>query len=85
MPAALSQSIHLIITVFFCNGKRDRNSEIQKYSACSTLSELVGVRRETSGKLENERYNPSLKLAMDITNAFEASVEEMIFLKKIMI
>ena len=30
------------------------------------LAELVGVRRETIVNLEKGRYNPSLKLAMDI-------------------
>ena len=29
----------------------------------SELAELVGVRRETIGNLENGKYNPSLKLA----------------------
>ena len=40
------------------------------------LAELVGVRRETIGKLENGKYNPSLKLAMDIAKIFGKSVEE---------
>lgn len=40
------------------------------------LAEMVGVRRETIGKLENGKYNPSLKLAMDIANVFGKSVEE---------
>lgn len=40
------------------------------------LAEKVGVRRETIGALENGKYNPSLKLAMDIANVFEKSVEE---------
>ena len=40
------------------------------------LAELVGVRRETIGKLENGMYNPSLKLAMDIARVFGKSVEE---------
>lgn len=40
------------------------------------LAEMVGVRRETIGKLENGRYNPSLKLAMDIANVFGKTVEE---------
>ena len=40
------------------------------------LAKLVGVRRETIGHLENERYNPSLKLAMDISKVFGKSVEE---------
>lgn len=40
------------------------------------LAELVGVRRETIGKLENGKYNPSLKLAMDISKVFGKTVEE---------
>jgi putative transcriptional regulator len=40
------------------------------------LAEMVGVRRETIGKLENGKYNPSLKLAMDIAKVFGRSVEE---------
>ena len=40
------------------------------------LAEMVGVRRETIGKLENGRYNPSLKLAMDIAKVFGKTVEE---------
>ncbi|MDO4739437.1 MAG: helix-turn-helix transcriptional regulator [Eubacteriales bacterium] len=42
----------------------------------SQLAQLVGVRRETIGKLENGQYNPSLKLAMDIAKVFGKSVEE---------
>ena len=40
------------------------------------LAELVGVRRETIGKLENGKYNPSLKLAMEIAKVFGKTVEE---------
>jgi putative transcriptional regulator len=40
------------------------------------LAEMVGVRRETIGKLENGKYNPSLKLAMDIAKVFGKPVEE---------
>ena len=40
------------------------------------LAELVGVRRETIGKLENGKYNHSLKLAMDIAKVFGKTVEE---------
>lgn len=39
------------------------------------LAKLVGVRRETIGNLENGRYNPSLKLAMDIAKVFGTTVE----------
>lgn len=41
------------------------------------LAERVGVRRETIGHLENGRYNPSLKLAMDIARIFQTTVEEL--------
>ena len=40
------------------------------------LAEMVGVRRETIGKLENGRYNPSLKLAMDLAKVFNKTVAE---------
>ena len=41
------------------------------------LAELVKVRCETIVHLENGRYNPSLKLAMDIAKVFHARVEEL--------
>ncbi len=40
------------------------------------LAALVGVRRETIGRLENGRCNPSLKLAIDIAKVFHAAVED---------
>ena len=40
------------------------------------LAALVGVRRETIGNLENGKYNPSLKLAMDIAKVFDTTVED---------
>jgi putative transcriptional regulator len=40
------------------------------------LAKIVGVRRETIGKLENGKYNPSLKLAVDIARVFGKPVEE---------
>lgn len=46
------------------------------------LAEMVGVRRETIGKLENGRYNPSLKLAMDIAKVFGKNVEEIFFFEE---
>lgn len=41
------------------------------------LAEKVGVRRETIVHLENGKYNPSLKLAMDIAKVFSVTVEEL--------
>ena len=40
------------------------------------LAEKVGVRRETIMRLEKAQYNPSLKLAIDISRAVEAPIEE---------
>lgn len=39
------------------------------------LAEKVGVRRETIMRLEAGRYNPSLKLAIDISREVEAPIE----------
>lgn len=41
----------------------------------SELASQVGVRRETIVHLENGRYNPSLKMAMDIAKMFDTTVE----------
>lgn len=43
------------------------------------FAELVGVRRETIVNLEKGKYNPSLKLAMDIAKVFHTTVEELFF------
>lgn len=43
----------------------------------SELAELIGVRRETIVYLESGKYNPSLKMAMDIAKVFGTSVEEL--------
>lgn len=43
----------------------------------SDLANLVRVRRETIGNLEKGKYNPSLKLAMDIARIFETTVEDL--------
>ena len=40
------------------------------------LAAQVGVRRETIMRLEKAQYNPSLKLATDISRAVDAPIEE---------
>jgi len=40
------------------------------------LAKKAGVRRETIVFLEKGRYNPSLKLAHDVSKALNAKVEE---------
>ncbi|MCC0632044.1 helix-turn-helix transcriptional regulator [Clostridioides sp. ZZV13-5731] len=41
------------------------------------LAKSVEVRRETIVHLENGKYNPSLKLAMDIAKVFDTTVENL--------
>ncbi|MHC5251004.1 helix-turn-helix transcriptional regulator [Listeria kieliensis] len=45
------------------------------------LAEQVGVRRETIVHLENNKYNPSLELALEIARLFEVNVEQLFWLK----
>lgn len=45
------------------------------------LAALVGVRRETIMRLEKAQYNPSLKLAIDISRAVDAPIEELFIFK----
>ncbi|MFC1732632.1 helix-turn-helix transcriptional regulator [candidate division KSB1 bacterium] len=40
------------------------------------LARKVGVRRETIVFLEKGKYNPSLKLAYDISKVFKCTIEE---------
>jgi DNA-binding XRE family transcriptional regulator len=43
------------------------------------LAERCGCRRETIVKLEAGKYNPSLKLAMDVARELKASVYDLFF------
>lgn len=54
--------------------KEHREKSLMKQSE---LAKLVGVRRETIVHLENGKYNPSLKLAMDIAKIFDTTVENL--------
>jgi Predicted transcriptional regulators len=40
------------------------------------LAQCVSVRRETIIRLEAGKYNPSLKLAVDISRAVKAPIEQ---------
>ena len=42
----------------------------------SELAEKVGVRRETIMRLEKAQYNPSLKLAVDISRAVGVPIQD---------
>lgn len=58
---------------FVCNLKKYR---ILKGLTQEQLAAMVGVRRETIMRLEAGKYNPSLKLAIDISRIVEAPIEE---------
>lgn len=46
------------------------------------LAQFIGVRRETIVHLENERYNPSLEMALKIAEHFNCPIEDIFQLKK---
>ena len=57
------------------------NNRIKELRAKHNLTQIdlarkVGVRRETIVFLEKGKYNPSLKLAHDISKIFNAPIEE---------
>lgn len=45
------------------------------------LANKIGVRRETIMRLEKAQYNPSLKMAIDISRIVEASIEDIFIFK----
>jgi putative transcriptional regulator len=57
------------------------NNRIKEYRARYNLTQddlakRVNVRRETIVFLEKNKYNPSLKLAYDISKVFGVTIEE---------
>ncbi|HFH9171348.1 TPA: helix-turn-helix transcriptional regulator [Streptococcus agalactiae] len=46
------------------------------------LAIRMGVRRETIGHLENNRYNPSLEMALKIVKIFDMKIEDIFQLRK---
>ena len=64
---------------FACNLKKYR---LLKDLTQEQLAEIVGVRRETIMRLEKAQYNSSLKLAIDISRAVNAPIEEIFVFPK---
>lgn len=58
---------------FTCKLKKYR---LLKELTQEELGNLVGVRRETIMRLEAGKYNPSLKLAIDISRIVEVPIEK---------
>lgn len=63
---------------FICNLKKYRQlAELTQ----EELAAIVGVRRETIIRLEAGKYNPSLKLGIDISHAVKADIEDIFIFK----
>ena len=58
------------------SGNRIREVRLRRRLTQEELAVMVGVRRETIMRLEKAQYNPSLKLAVDISRAVGAPIEE---------
>jgi putative transcriptional regulator len=54
-----------------------RELRIEKGLAQGELAEAMGVSRQTINSIENERYTPSLPLALALARYFGITVEEM--------
>jgi len=57
-------------------------SQIKKYRLLKEMTQdelanAVGIRRETIGRLEQAKYNPSLELAVRISRVLEVPIEEL--------
>lgn len=63
------------------------NNRIKEYRARNNftqedLAKMVNVRRETIVFLEKNKYNPSLKLAYDISKIFKVKIEDIFDFEK---
>jgi putative transcriptional regulator len=54
-----------------------RALRIEEGLAQGELAEAMGVSRQTINSIENERYTPSLPLALTLARYFGVTVEEM--------
>ena len=54
-----------------------RTLRIETGLAQGELAEAMGVSRQTINSIENERYTPSLPLALALARYFGVTVEEM--------
>ncbi len=64
----------------------DFECRLKKYRLLKDLTQeqlaaQVGVRRETIMRLEKAQYNPSLKLAIDISRVLNAPIEDIFIFK----
>ncbi|MGY3703018.1 transcriptional regulator [Vagococcus martis] len=57
-------------------------SHVKKYRLLKDMTQdelatAVGIRRETIGRLEKAKYNPSLELAVKISRVLDVPIEEL--------
>jgi DNA-binding XRE family transcriptional regulator len=69
-----------------CAKNPSHECRLKKYRQLKNLTQeqlaiQVGVRRETIMRLEKAQYNPSLKLAIDISRAVDTPIEEIFIFK----
>lgn len=60
----------------------NRIKEFRKQKGCrqEDLADAVNVSRQTIIAIENDKYNPTLELAMKLARFFNTSVEELFIL-----
>ncbi|QQK08339.1 helix-turn-helix transcriptional regulator [Miniphocaeibacter halophilus] len=57
--------------------KRMQVARIMKDYSQEDLANVVGVARQTIGLIENGKYNPSLKLCIDICKALDKTLNDL--------
>lgn len=57
--------------------KKMQVARIMKDYSQEDLANIVGVARQTIGLIENGKYNPSLKLCIDICKALDKTLNDL--------
>ena len=58
-----------------------RNLRKDKGLRQEDLAQILGVTRQTTNAIENDKYNPTLELAMKLARFLESSVEDIFILE----
>ena len=61
--------------------KNIRNLRKVKGLRQEVLAQILGVTRQTINAIENDKYNPTLELAMKLARFLESSVEDIFILE----
>lgn len=63
--------------VIFLKNKRMKIARMECDLSQEQLAEMVGVTRQTIGLIESGKYNPTLKLCVDICKALNKTLNEL--------